>query len=129
MRRQLKLQGQLARPRLKRDDSDVYERRSKQTESSDGEAWERQQEGESCSWTKAPAPLLSVRKQPVALRVGKWERPEGSEGLSSEQLRSCSIAELRAKAREHEAELHSTVNVTGRHLQPQTQETDALLTD
>lgn len=129
MRRQLKLQGQLARPHTTRDNNDIYDKRNQQTESSDSETWERQQEGENHPWTKAPASLLSVQKQPLTLRLGKWERLEGPEGLSSEQLRSCSIAKLRAKAREHEAELHSTVSVTASNFQPQTQETDAKLSD
>lgn len=124
MRRQLKLRGQLARPLVETADKDISERRSTQAESCDGEAWGRQQEGDHHPWAEAPAPLLSVRKQPVALRPGTWQRPEGSGGSSSEQRRSCSIAKLRAKAREHEAELHSTANVTGRHLQPQTQQAD-----
>uniref|UniRef100_A0A3B3UAU1 Retinal homeobox protein Rx1-like n=1 Tax=Poecilia latipinna TaxID=48699 RepID=A0A3B3UAU1_9TELE len=112
MRRQLKIQSQLARPLTKGDDG-ISERRSPdltQTESCSSEAWERQQEGEIYPWTKAPASVPSVRKQPVTLRLGKWERPEGH---SSEELRSCSIAKLRAKAREHEAEIHNTVNMSG----------------
>ncbi|XP_012705631.2 visual system homeobox 2 [Fundulus heteroclitus] len=127
MRRQLKIQGQLARPLLKRED-EVCEQRSTNftpTERSNSEAWERQQEREIFPWTKAPASVLAVRKQPVTLR-GKWERQEGP---SSEELRSCSIAKLRAKAREHEAEIHSTVNTSGSDLQAQTQETDAILSD
>ncbi|KAM4716453.1 uncharacterized protein FYW61_016786 [Anableps anableps] len=128
MRRQLKIQGQLARPLTKGDD-EISEQRSTnftQTESSNSEAWERQQEGDIYPWTKAPASVLSVRKQPVTLRLGKWERPEGP---SSEELRSCSIAKLRAKAREHEAEIQSTVNMSGSDLQAQTQETDVIPSD
>uniref|UniRef100_A0A3Q3B972 Visual system homeobox 2-like n=1 Tax=Kryptolebias marmoratus TaxID=37003 RepID=A0A3Q3B972_KRYMA len=52
MRRQLKLQGQLLH---KKNNNDIYDKRSKQTEGSDGEAWEKQQEGENYPWTKAPA--------------------------------------------------------------------------
>ncbi|XP_007560557.1 retinal homeobox protein Rx1 [Poecilia latipinna] len=128
MRRQLKIQSQLARPLTKGDDG-ISERRSPdltQTESCSSEAWERQQEGEIYPWTKAPASVPSVRKQPVTLRLGKWERPEGH---SSEELRSCSIAKLRAKAREHEAEIHNTVNMSGSDLQAQTQETDVIPSD
>uniref|UniRef100_A0A3B3WFA8 Uncharacterized protein n=1 Tax=Poecilia mexicana TaxID=48701 RepID=A0A3B3WFA8_9TELE len=113
MRRQLKIQSQLARPLTKGDDG-ISERRSPdltQTESCSSEAWERQQEGEIYPWTKA---------------LGKWERPEGH---SSEELRSCSIAKLRAKAREHEAEIHNTVNMSGSDLQAQTQETDVIPSD
>uniref|UniRef100_A0A8C6K629 Retinal homeobox protein Rx1-like n=1 Tax=Nothobranchius furzeri TaxID=105023 RepID=A0A8C6K629_NOTFU len=109
MRRQLKLQGQISQPHVKSNNGDFFDKRcriSNPTESCDSEAWERQQEGQDYSWTKAPAPPLSVRQQPV---TQKWER---AGGLSSEELRSCSIAELRAKAREHEAEIHRPVNIT-----------------
>uniref|UniRef100_A0A8C7X9R6 Uncharacterized protein n=1 Tax=Oryzias sinensis TaxID=183150 RepID=A0A8C7X9R6_9TELE len=123
MRRQLKLQGQLERHPLKRD-QDEAPSTLKQTEKWDSDSWERQQEGLGYPWTEAPAAVLSVRKQPVTRRLGKWERPEGRERLSSEELRSCSIAKLRAKAREHKAEINSTVNMSGGDLQSQTQETD-----
>lgn len=128
MRRQLKIQSQLARPLMKGDDG-ISEQRSPdftQTESCNSEPWERQQEEEIYPWTKASASVSSVRKQPVTLRLGKWERPEGH---SSEELRSCSIANLRAKAREHEAEIHNTVNMSGSDLQAQTQETDVIPSD
>lgn len=128
MRRQLKLQGQLERHPLKRD-QDEAPSTLKQTEKWDRESWERQQEGLGYPLTETPAAVLSVRKQPVTRRLGKWERPEGRERLSSEELRSCSIAKLRAKAREHKAEINSTVNMSGGDLQSQTQETDAMFSD
>uniref|UniRef100_A0A8C2WRS7 Uncharacterized protein n=1 Tax=Cyclopterus lumpus TaxID=8103 RepID=A0A8C2WRS7_CYCLU len=119
MRRQLKLQGQLGGPYVKRDDDETSEKVRKslkpQTEASTGEPWESRQEGENYPWTKTVSAALSLRVQPVTQRSGKWERPEG---LSSDELRTCSIAKLRAKAREHEAEIHSTVNMS------QTQEDD-----
>ncbi|XP_039979210.1 visual system homeobox 2 isoform X2 [Xiphias gladius] len=131
MRRQLKLQGQLvAGPYVKTDNEETPETVSRglkqQSESSDSEPWEKRQEGENYPWTKAASAALSVRTQPVTQRSGKWERPEGP---SSEELRSCSIAKLRAKAREHEAEIHSTVNISGSDTQSQTQEADAMLND
>uniref|UniRef100_A0A8C4GZ06 Si:dkey-43p13.5 n=1 Tax=Dicentrarchus labrax TaxID=13489 RepID=A0A8C4GZ06_DICLA len=113
MRRQLKLQGQLAGPYVNRDNNEKSEKASlkQHTESSDGEQCERRQEGDkNYPWTNAASAALSIRMQPVTQRSGKWERPEGP---SSEELRSCSIAKLRAKAREHEAEIHSTVNMSG----------------
>ncbi|PWA17885.1 visual system homeobox 2 [Gambusia affinis] len=125
MRRQLKIQSQLARPFMKGDDG-ISEQRSPdftQTESYNSEAWERQQEEEIYP---VSASVPSVRKQPVTLRLGKWERPEGH---SSEELRFCSIAKLRAKAREHEAEIHNTVNMSGSDLQAQTKETDVIPSD
>lgn len=130
MRRQLKLQGQHAGPYVKRDNDETSEKASRslkqQTESSDSEHWETRQEGESYPWTKAASAALSVRMQPVTQGSGKWERPEGP---SSEELRSSSIANLRAKAREHEAEIHSTVNMSGGDTQSQTQEDDAMHND
>ncbi len=128
MRRQLKLQGQLAGPYVNRDNDETPEKASRslrqQTESSDAEHCDRRQEGEeNYPWTKAAGASLSVHMQPVTQRSGKWERPGGT---SSEELRSCSIAKLRAKAREHEAEIHSVVNMSGGDTQSQTQEVDAM---
>lgn len=115
MRRQLKLQGQYPGPYVKRDNDETSAKASKSlkhTESSDGEHWEKQQEAEGYPWTTQ--------------KLGKWERPEGP---SSEELRSCSIAKLRAKAREHEAEIHGNVSMSGGTKQSQTQETDATHND
>ncbi|KAG7505609.1 visual system homeobox 2-like [Solea senegalensis] len=131
MRRQLKLQSQLiAGPYVKKDTDQTSESASRslkqQSEGSDREHSERRQEGDNYPWTKAASVALSVRKQPVTQGSGKWERPEGP---SSEELRSCSIAKLRAKAREHEAEIHSTVNTSGADTQLQTQEADATHSD
>ncbi|KAM8723803.1 visual system homeobox 2 [Acanthopagrus schlegelii] len=127
MRRQLKLQGQLTGPYVNTDNDETSEKASRslrqQTHSSDGEHCERRQEGDVNSpWTKAAGAAPSVNVQPVTQRSGKWERPEGP---SSEELRSSSIATLRAKAREHEAEIHSTINMSGGDTQSQTQEADA----
>lgn len=136
MRRQLKLQGQPARPYVNRDDDETSEKASRslrlQTESSDGEQSERRQGGkDNYPWTKAAGSALSVCMQPTTQRSGKWERPEGPrpEGPSSDELRSCSIAKLRAKAREHEAEIHGTVNMSAGDTHPQTQEADAMHSD
>ncbi|XP_071373962.1 visual system homeobox 2 [Centroberyx affinis] len=129
MRRQLKLQGQLAGPYVKKDSDETAEKANRslqQADGSDSEHWERRQEGENYPWTKAPSATLTQRPQPVIQGSGKWERPEGP---SSEELRSCSIAKLRAKAREHEAEIHSTVNKSGGDTQTQTQEADATQND
>ncbi|XP_074552494.1 visual system homeobox 2 [Halichoeres trimaculatus] len=113
MRRQLKLQGQLSGPLANTDIDEVSEKSSgalkPQTENSDGELWERRQEGNH-PWTKAAHTALSARTQPLTPRSGKWERAEGP---SSEELRFCSIAKLRAKAREHEAEIHRPVSSSG----------------
>lgn len=130
MRRQLKLQGQLAGAHVKRDNDETSEDVSRslkqQSESSDNEHWEKRQDGGNYPWTKAPCAALSLRMQPVTQKSGKWERPEGP---SSEELRSCSIAKLRAKAREHVAEIHGTVTMSGGDTQSQTQEADAMHSD
>lgn len=115
MRRQLKLQGQCPGPYVKRDNDETSPKASKSlkhAERSDGEHWEKQQEAEGYPWTTQ--------------KLGKWERPEGP---SSEELRSCSIAKLRAKAREHEAEIQGNVSMSGGTKQSQTQETDATHND
>ncbi|XP_053708515.1 paired mesoderm homeobox protein 2 [Synchiropus splendidus] len=109
MRRQLKLQGQ----DVKKDNDAVSETSrgcrglKTHTDSSDGEHVERQLERELYPWSQATG--SPVRLKPLANRSGgRWERP------SCEDLRSCSIASLRAKAREHEAEIHHSVSVSGR---------------
>ncbi|XP_026180206.1 visual system homeobox 2, partial [Mastacembelus armatus] len=130
MRRQLKLQGQLTGPHVKRDNDETCEKVSRslkqQSESPDNEQWERRQEGQIYPWTNAAGAAPGLHMQPVTQRSGKWERPEGP---SSEELRSCSIAKLRAKAREHEAEIHGTVNMSGCDTQSQTQEAGAMCSD
>ncbi|XP_034046975.1 visual system homeobox 2 [Thalassophryne amazonica] len=124
MRRQLKLQGQLAGPSTKRDDEEMAERaRSDLKQPTQSfEHREKQQEGENYLWTQAPGAPLSLRRPSVTQRSGKWERPVG---MSSEELHSSSIAKLRAKAREHKAELQITVNMSGGVARAQTRESAA----
>lgn len=110
MRRQLKLQGQLSRPQLN-PDQEASEAASGplrlQADGSDGEHCERQRAQESRRpRSGAGARVASARGPPA-------------EGPSSEELRSSSIAALRAKAREHEAEIHNTINVSGGDAQTQ----------
>lgn len=87
MRRQLKLQGSplAARPHAGGDAEEKERSRTSPASHCDGELCD------GCPWTE-----------------GRWERPGGAP--SSEELRSCSIAKLRAKAREHEAEIHGTAD-------------------
>lgn len=132
MRRQLKLQGQLGEPFPRKDNAedtttDKPNKSLLEQESSDSEHWERRQEKGSYPWTKVPrsavvtTPIQGMIQGPA----GEWE---GMEGPSPEEFRCCSIAKLRAKAREHEAEIHSTVARSGggetSALQTQTQNTD-----
>lgn len=122
MRRQLKLQSQLpAEPYLKKDSDQTSEKLSTglKLECSDPRQWDRQEEEEHPPWT-------NVRQQPETLKLGKWA---ALRGLSLEELRSCSIANLRSKAREHEAGIHTTANKSESDTQAQTQETDAQLCD
>uniref|UniRef100_A0A4W5L6U5 Si:dkey-43p13.5 n=1 Tax=Hucho hucho TaxID=62062 RepID=A0A4W5L6U5_9TELE len=106
MRRQLKLQGQLGEPFPRKDNAedtttDKPNKTLPELESSDGEHWERRQEKGSYPWTKVPrsavvtTPIQGMIQGPA----GEWE---GMEGPSPEEFRCCSIAKLRAKAREHE---------------------------
>lgn len=87
MRRQLKLQGSqlAARPHAGGDAEEKEKSCTSPASRCDGEL------SDGCPWTE-----------------GRWERPGGAP--SSEELRSCSIAKLRAKAREHEAEIHGAVD-------------------
>ncbi|XP_061760965.1 visual system homeobox 2 [Nerophis ophidion] len=100
MRRQLKLRGQCVDLHPKGEDADTPEKNaggSKHHAASDSERWtagqEEDDDDDDYPWTKA-----------AGQRWEKWEGP------SSEQLRSCSIAKLRAKARAHEAEIHGAAN-------------------
>ncbi|KAM8845932.1 visual system homeobox 2 [Spinachia spinachia] len=124
MRRQLKVQGPLGGPFVKRDSEQRLEKASatvkRQTDCSNGEPRQAAQEAQNYPWTKTAS---------ATRRSGEWEGPEGPEGPSPDQLRSCSIAKLRAKAREHEAEIHGTVSASGGEARPQTQEGDATHND
>lgn len=120
MRRQLKLQGQLLRPHLDPGD-EASEAASGpltlQADGSDSEHCERQQARENKHlWPQADGC--------AAQRSAEWSRRDGP---SSEELRSSSIAVLRAKAREHEAEIHNTRKVSGGDAQ--TQEAGVRLND
>ncbi|XP_064817548.1 paired mesoderm homeobox protein 2-like [Oncorhynchus masou masou] len=131
MRRQLKLQGQLGEPFPRKNNAeDITDKPNKslpELESSDGKHWERRQEKGSYPWTKVPrsAVVTTPIQGMIQGRAGEWE---GMEGPSPEEFRCCSIAKLRAKAREHEAEIHSTVARSGggetSALQTQTRNTD-----
>ncbi|XP_061604341.1 visual system homeobox 2 [Phyllopteryx taeniolatus] len=111
MRRQLKLQGQRAEPHPKGECGDFPDKtihRLKHPEDAcDGERWPRAQEDDgNYPWTKVAGAAAA--------------------GQRSEQLRSSSIAKLRAKAREHEAEINGAVNVSAGIAPSRTQEVDAV---
>lgn len=99
MRRQLKLQAQLSRapPGPGGEASEAPGRPPRlQADGSDSEHRERRR----------------ARQDDLCAPQRSAERSR-REGRSSEELRSCSIAALRAKAREHEAEIHNTRKVSG----------------
>ncbi|XP_061700992.1 visual system homeobox 2 [Syngnathoides biaculeatus] len=110
MRRQLKLQGQRAEPHPKGECADLPDKTNHRlkhpADACDGERRPRAQEddggggGDNYPWTAA--------------------------GQRSEQLRSSSIAQLRAKAREHEAEINGAVGVAAGISPSPAQEVDAV---
>ncbi|XP_072531031.1 uncharacterized protein [Salminus brasiliensis] len=99
MRRQMKLQGQAGELCVGREAEarqPTLSSRGTDTDSSQGSCWDRKQEKGDPSWPKPP-PAAGSSPGSVS------ERP------SPEEFRSCSIAKLRAKARDYEAEIHSGV--------------------
>ncbi|XP_030199171.1 homeobox protein unc-4 [Gadus morhua] len=123
MRRQLKLQSQLAGRYTAADVKATVtcgqdaQRDLKSSphaaEGSDGERWE----GREDLWAAdATRDATQDRTRPVG---GRWGGGGGvggggGEGPSSEDLRSCSIAKLRAEARRHAAEIRGTAAVASR---------------
>ncbi|XP_048102632.1 homeobox protein unc-4 [Alosa alosa] len=134
MRRQIKLQGH-AGDRCSRRDSDAdrqkMDRSSLSRSPSEGpnaNHWERKPErgGGNCSWPKPPQVAI-LAPAPAAGIQGSDSQERGEQGgPSPDEFRSCSIAKLRAKARDYEAEIHSTVAKAGwqRRLQTQVAATD-----
>lgn len=70
------------------------------------------------TWSK---PSSSAIHSPVSDMHQRPRDQEGSEEPSPEDFRCCSIAKLRAKARDYEAEIHSTVAKASRERQMKTQ--------
>uniref|UniRef100_A0A8C9REC4 Si:dkey-43p13.5 n=1 Tax=Scleropages formosus TaxID=113540 RepID=A0A8C9REC4_SCLFO len=123
MRRQMKAQG---REVDKLEDKDCEEapiqsnHNARDPESSDNEPWEnRRHEKRSPTRVQGQAPTPPVHAQ----RSGSRKQEGTTQGSSPEELRSCSIAKLRAKARKHEAEIHSTAAKSGLELQVYTEAT------
>ncbi|KAL4624431.1 hypothetical protein GN956_G17895 [Arapaima gigas] len=117
MRRQMKVQRRDANGLADKDCKDMPSQSDRvpgDLESSDSENWEnRKQEKRSHTQVQGqtPQPLVQTRW------VEPSKREQGGRESSPEELRSCSIAKLRAKAREHEAEIHSTAAKSGLELQ------------
>ncbi|KAG9279972.1 paired mesoderm homeobox protein 2-like [Astyanax mexicanus] len=121
MRRQMKLQGQtgeLCSGREAESSQPVSSSRGPEKDSVQVSCWNRKQEKSSPSWPKPPPSAVSSGPRPLS------ERP------SPEDFRSCSIAELRAKARDYEAEIHSGVAKASReHLTAHTPQVFSADTD
>lgn len=115
----MKLQGHAGDPCSRRDseaDRQKVDRSSlsgPEPEGPDANHWERKPErGGNCSWPKPPlAAMLAPAPSAGTQRSESQERDE--QGPSPDEFRSCSIAKLRAKARDYEAEIHSTVAKAG----------------
>ncbi|XP_051988668.1 paired mesoderm homeobox protein 1-like [Xyrauchen texanus] len=118
MRRQTKLQSK-AGEQCGRSDSDdrLFDSSNRSTapeiHGNNSPCWDRKQERGSPTWHK---PSSSAIRSPVGSMVQRTRDQEGSE-LSSTEFRYCSIAKLRAKARDYEAEIHSTVSKASRERQ------------
>ncbi|KAL0992826.1 hypothetical protein UPYG_G00099050 [Umbra pygmaea] len=129
LRRQLKLQGQIEETSGRKEHTeDITGKPNKsllEPEASDGEHWERRQEKDSYPWNKLPrAAMVTLSMQGLI----PGSATDGAEGQSVEDFRSCSIAKLRAKAREHKAEIHGTMARSGR-VEPVARESQTLNTD
>ncbi|XP_051744630.1 paired mesoderm homeobox protein 2 [Ctenopharyngodon idella] len=123
MRRQIKLQSQAGEQCVRHDSDDrQIESSSKNTapelHSSNSPCWDRKQDRGSPTW---PKPSSSVIHSPVSDVLQRPKDQDGSEVPSAEDFRCCSIAKLRAKARDYEAEIHSTVAKASRERQLKTQ--------
>lgn len=123
MRRQMKLQSQPGEQCCRRDgdnrqaDSSSRNPRAPDLRSS-SPCWERKQDSGSPIW---PKPTSSGIHSPVSNMLQGAGDQDGSEVSSPEDFRCCSIAKLRAKARDYEAEIHSTVAKASRERQLKTQ--------
>lgn len=121
MRRQMKLQGHTGEPCSRRDseaDRQKGDRSShcrSPSEGPDAHKWERKPErgGGSCSWPKPPLVAILAPAPSAGIQRSKSQERGVQAGPSPDEFRSCSIAKLRAKARDYEAEIHSTVAKAG----------------
>ncbi|KAK0140524.1 Homeobox protein unc-4 [Merluccius polli] len=91
---------------------------------SDGEPWERREDARAAGLT-----LDLVRSVGAGGRRRWWDDDDGGgddgggrEGPSSADLRSCSIARLRAKARQHAAEIRGTAAALAREEEEEEEE-------
>ncbi|KAJ8364058.1 hypothetical protein SKAU_G00128890 [Synaphobranchus kaupii] len=126
MRRQMKLLGRAGERTAHKDCQEVAIASRQDTESSDSEHWDRKPEKGGCprpGTTRPPA----TPAVPTGHGRGGARQPgeqEGVQGHGTDEFRSFSIAKLRAKAREHEAEIHSTAAKSRLELLPGDTESD-----
>ncbi|XP_043089820.1 paired mesoderm homeobox protein 2 isoform X1 [Puntigrus tetrazona] len=123
MRRQMKLQSQAGEQCVRRDSDDrQVDSSSRSTapelHSNSSPGWDSKHQKGSPTWSK---PSSSAIHSPVSDMLQLPRDQEGSEEPSTEDFRCCSIANLRAKARDYEAEIHSTVAKASRERQMKTQ--------
>ncbi|XP_061086452.1 retinal homeobox protein Rx1 [Conger conger] len=122
MRRQMKLQG-VAGERAKAEgcrEGPVASRPAgPDPESSDSEHWDRRPENG--DRLRPETAVLTAHGRGGARRS---REPEGVQSPGPDEFRSFSIAKLRAKAREHEAEIHSTAAKSRQELLPGDTESD-----
>ncbi|KAK1162913.1 retina and anterior neural fold homeobox protein 2-like [Acipenser oxyrinchus oxyrinchus] len=114
MRRQMKLQGKAVEKSPRKDPEGPVDKPSTRTQdlgSSDSDHWECKPEKPSYPWPgtqpKGKPALLAAPFQAVVQGPSAQEK-----GPSTEEFRSCSIANLRAKAREHAAEIQNSAAKT-----------------
>ncbi|KAK6476014.1 retina and anterior neural fold homeobox protein 2 [Huso huso] len=114
MRRQMKLHGKVVEKSPSKDPEGPADKPNIKTQdlgSSDSDHWEGKPEKPSYPWPgtqpKGKPALLAAPFQAVV--EGPREREKGP---SMEEFRSCSIANLRAKAREHAAEIRNSAAKT-----------------
>ncbi|XP_030645606.1 retinal homeobox protein Rx1 [Chanos chanos] len=109
MRRQMKLHSQPGEPCVRRDSEDQPADRSNSSsgepENSDGDRWDRKQQRGNSSWSRPSPGTMSSPLQSTLLEARDLD---GAGGPSPDDFRSCSIAKLRAKARDYKAEIHSS---------------------
>ncbi|KAI1896166.1 hypothetical protein AGOR_G00092010 [Albula goreensis] len=106
MRRQLKLQGRIGDRTTAKDSKEtpsVSHPAAQDLDSSDSEHWDRKPEKAGCPRPRT-RPLAPTAAPTGPVQAKEQDRAKGPE---ADEFRSVSIAKLRAKAREHEAEIHS----------------------
>eukprot|EP00061_Rhincodon_typus_P011966 g37361.t1 len=106
MRRQLKIQGK-SREKSRDQDPSSCPVQEEKCDRSEIKTDNHKMEKASYPWPGSQADRREVTVAAPFHTVVRGIRDSSSPSPSPEEIRSCSIATLRAKAREHEAEIHS----------------------